>query len=283
MEKTGRVLDGSAFAESTIAVYENPVAAYAGRGVRVSRKQAGEREYLLIEFESFPTLGIRASAPDLNHRIILESIEFLSPNRFGWNEFSRELSGEGRFMDDWYSAFLMLPEAPELLDISAGRIRRGDSRVAGNEALTALRNRQERIDALTAWMTAYLKERAAFLPEFEAGRGFADQDAFEEFWEPVLFPEMVSAKKRPPEWTSATGGKQGRRQGRWQRGEDIRWSVDYTEALFPEETAENLRPVRNSGTLLRDWEEALPWIFYQFEWDAIIVSLLQEIRLSKVR
>jgi hypothetical protein len=94
---------------------------------------------------------------------------------------------------------------------------------------------------------------------------------------------MVSAKKRPPAWTAVTGGRQGQRQGRRQRGEDINWSVDYTGALFPEETAEHLRPVRNSGTLLRDWEEALPWIFYQFEWDAIIASLSQEIRLSKVR
>jgi hypothetical protein len=277
MEKAGRVLDGSVFAEKTTAVYENPVAAYAGRGVRVSRKQAGEREYLLIELDSFPTLGIRASAPDLNHRIILESIEFLSPNRYGWNEFSRELSGEGRFTDDWYSAFLAFPEAPELLDISAGRIRRGDSRIAGNEALTALRNRQERIDALTAWMTAYLEQQDPSRPESGAGQRFADQDVFEEFWKPVLLPEMVSAKKRPPAWIAVTGG------GRWQRGEDIRWSVDYTEALFLKETAENLRPVRNSGTLLRDWEEALPWIFYQFEWDAIMTSLLQEIRLSKVR
>jgi hypothetical protein len=107
-------------------------------------------------------------------------------------------------------------------------------------------------------------------------RVFEDEGAFKEFWEPILFPETVAAKKRPPEWAAAAEG------GRWQRGEDIAWSVDYTEALFASEASENLMPVRNSGTLLRDWEEALPWIFLQFEWDAIMESLLSEVRLTKV-
>jgi hypothetical protein len=276
MEKTGRVLDGSAFAEKTDAVYGNGEAGFSGGGVRVSRKRttAQDGEYILIELAAFPTLGIRASVPDSKHRIVLESLEFLSPNRDGWNIFSREISGEGHFKDEWYTAFLAIPHAPEALDISGGRILRGGVKITGDEALTALRNRGERIAALVSWMAFRLEKD-------DLSRIFEDEDAFREFWEPILFPETVPAKKRPPEWTSATGGLAG--GGRWQRGEDIAWSVDYTEALFPPETAENLRPVRNSGTLLRDWEEALPWIFYQFEWDAIMESLSSEIRLVKLK
>ena len=278
MGKTGRLLDGSAFAEKTEAVYGNGEAGFAGGEVRVSRKRlaAQNREYILIEFAAFPTLGIRASVPDRNHRIMLESLEFFSPNRDGWNVFSREISGEGRFKDEWYTAFLAIPQEPEVLDISAGRILRGGVKITGNEALTALRNRGERIAALVSWMASYLEKKYP-PPDFK------DEKAFAEFWEPILFPEMVPAKKRPSGWADAVGSGRGRRQGRWQRGEDIAWSVDYTEALFPPETADNLRPVRNSGTLLRDWEEALPWIFYQFEWDAIMASLSSEIRLVKVK
>jgi hypothetical protein len=274
MEKTGRVLDGSAFAEKTDAVYGNGEAGFSGQGVRVSRKRAAARdgEYILIELAAFPTLGIRASVPDQNHRIVLESLEFFSPNRDGWNVFSREISGEGHFKDEWYTAFLAIPEAPEVLDISGGRVLRGGVRITGNEALTALRNREERIAALVSWMASRLEGEGS-------PPGFEDQAAFAEFWEPILFPETVPAKKRPPEWADAAGNGRGRRQ----RGGDIAWSVDYTEALFPPETAENLRPVRNSGTLLRDWEEALSWIFYQFEWDAIMASLSSEIRLVKVK
>jgi hypothetical protein len=272
MEQTGRLLDGSAFAETTDAVYENESAGFSGRGVTVSRKRiaAENSEYLLIEFAAFPALAIRAAAPDRDHRIVLESLEFFGPNLNGRNVFSRELSGEGRFKDEWYTAFLALPQPPEVLDISGGMIVRGGARITGDEALAALRNRSERIDALVSWMAFRLEEN-------DPSRIFEDEGAFKEFWEPILFPETAAAKKRPPEWTSAAEG------GRRQRGEDIAWSVDYTEALFAGEAAENLRPVRNSGTLLRDWEEALPWIFLQFEWDAIMESLLSEIRLVKIK
>jgi hypothetical protein len=279
MEKTGRVLDGSAFAEKTESVYGNEEAGFAGRGVRVSRRRinAQDREYILIEFAAFPTLKLRASPPDKNNRIVLESLEFFSPNQNGWNVFSREISGAGRFKDEWYAAFLSIPRPPELLDISGGRILRNGVRVSGDEALAALRNRGERVDALVLWMAARLEGEGPF-------PGFENQGAFEKFWTPILFPETIPAKRRPPVWANAAGnGRGGRRQGRWQRGEDIFWSVDYTEALFPPGPAESLRPVRNSGTLLRDWEEALPWIFYQFEWDAIIGSLSSEIRLVKTK
>jgi hypothetical protein len=76
MEKAGRALDGSAFAEKTDAVYANDEAGFSGRGVRVSRKQitARDRDYILIGFDAFPALGIRASVPDRNHRIVLESL-----------------------------------------------------------------------------------------------------------------------------------------------------------------------------------------------------------------
>jgi hypothetical protein len=281
MEKTGRVLDGSAFAEKTEAVYENKEAGFAGRGVRVSRKRARaqDREYILIEFAAFPTLRLRASPPGGDHRIVLEALEFFSPSLDGWNVFTREISGEGRFKDEWYTAFLAIPRAPELLDISAGRVSRGGARIAGDEALTALRNRGERIEELVLWMASRLEGEGL-------SAGFESQGAFEKFWTPILFPETLPAKKRPPGWAAAGqqgSRRQGRRQGRWQRGEEISWSVDYTEALFPPGPAESLRPVRDSGTLLRDWEEALPWIFYQFEWDAIIGSLSSEIRLVKVK
>jgi hypothetical protein len=272
VEKAGHVLDGSAFAEKTESVYGNREAGFGGKGVQVSRRRikAQDREYILIEFAAFPTLRLRASPPGKDHRIVLESLEFFSPNQNGWNVFSREISGEGRFKDEWYAAFLAIPRAPELLDISGGRILRNGVKIAGDEALTALRNRGERIEALVLWMASRLEGEDPF-PDFP------NQGAFEEFWTPILFPETVPAKKRPPEWTGDWRG------GRRQRGEDISWSVDYTEALFPPGTAESLRPVRNSGTLLRDWEEALPWIFYQFEWDAIIGSLSSEIRLVKTK
>jgi len=82
-------------------------------------------------------------------------------------------------------------------------------------------------------------------------------DDFEKYWKPVLFPEMVSKRKRPAGWLQEGDV--------FLRSEDIRWNTGYTERVFSEE----LRPVRNSGTLLRDWEEALSWIYLEYEWESI--------------
>jgi subtilase family serine protease len=99
---------------------------------------------------------------------------------------------------------------------------------------------------------------------------FSSRNDFEDYWKPRLFPELVSNRKRPPEYTANTGG--------WVRADSVSWNSAYTEFLCPEELWE----LRNSGALLRDWEEALPWIYMEYSWDYIIKSL-NGINLLKVK
>ncbi|MDR2743220.1 MAG: hypothetical protein LBB98_13865 [Treponema sp.] len=277
VQKAGEVIDGSAFAEKKTAAYrtggkkqrrEKTPALGSGEGILVEKVSRKNGEGLVaIRFEALPTLRLLGSEPDAEGNFFLISLEFLCPNLSGWNEFSRELSGSGVFRlktaETGEEAILRLDGETEVLDITGGKIQRNSSLIAGDQAISALRNRQERVSALTEWMKA---RRAQ-----EDNGGYASRDAFEEYWKPILFPELVKAKARPPEWT-AEGAV-------WVRGEDVRWNAAYTEALFPEE----LRLVRNSGTLLRDWEEAAAWIYLQYEWDNILESLMHEINLVKIK
>jgi hypothetical protein len=96
-------------------------------------------------------------------------------------------------------------------------------------------------------------------------------DDFEKYWKPLLFPEIVSKKKKPSGWLQE--GDQ------FIRAEDIKWNTSYTERIFPEV----LRPVRDSGTLLSDWEEALHWIYLEYEWERIAGILSREIVLQKIK
>jgi hypothetical protein len=107
--------------------------------------------------------------------------------------------------------------------------------------------------------------------ELAGDLAFSSQAEFEAHWRGFLFPELVSPKKRPPSWSGE--------DPEWVTGEDVRWNSGYTRSVFPEA----LWGVRNSGTLLRDWEEAAAWIYLEFEWDRIIASLTKETRLIKVR
>ncbi|MFP3090204.1 hypothetical protein LQZ21_07735 [Treponema sp. TIM-1] len=255
----GRALDGSAFREKTLARYRGPAEEGLGQvEVREVRGKTGGSS-LIISSGAMPALVFRGSIPEAGEFHLI-SLGFLASHTTGWNEFTRELSGRGVFRVEGDQATLRLERPVDPLDISEGKIRQKDTRLIGEQALRALRNREERIAVLVQWMHSR-----------EAVPVFAGQKSFERYWKPILFPELVSRKKRPPAWSEAGAV--------WTRAEDIRWNTSYTGILFPEE----LRMVRNSGTLLRDWEEAAAWIYLEYEWDRMIALWGEEIQLIKVK
>jgi hypothetical protein len=254
MEKAGQAIDGSAFAQKTTALYRSQ-----GAGVEISvvENKNGERA-VIIAAAKFPMMKIRASMPDEEGNFFPLSLEFLAGNLHGWNEYTLELLGAGS-LDLGENPVRLTIEEIEPVEITAGRIHRYDTRITGAEALTALRNRRERITALAEWMTSL------------DGPSGSDIDEFEKYWKPVLFPETVSNKKKPEGWL---------REGDiFKRAEDIKWNTGYTQRVFPEE----LWPVRDSATLFRDWEEALSWIYLEYEWKNIVGLFSGEIILQKIR
>jgi hypothetical protein len=136
-----------------------------------------------------------------------------------------------------------------IVAITHGALKRDDTVIKGTEALAILQNRLDRIDALAAWMT-----------QSGYARQFADQKDFEQYWRVILLPETVSRKNRPALFAAETA---------YTTAEGYQWNTAYTALLFPpeEEIPQNaeLAKMRNSGALLRDFEEAVPWILFQYE------------------
>jgi hypothetical protein len=260
MESAGRIIDGSAFVEKQIALYralENDGNA-ADMELAVMENKEGQQS-ILISVNKFPMMKIRGSMPDVTGNFYLTSQEYLSGNVHGWNEFTLELLGAGNlFLRE--EAVMVITEEIETVQITAGRIHRYDTRITGSDALAGLRNRRERVTALVEWMFS-----------MEAPSRRQTLKEFEKYWKPVLFPEMVSKSKRPYGW---------QQEGDiYIKAEDIRWNTGYTDRTFKEE----LKPVRNSGTLLRDWEEAISWIYLEYEWENIVKLLSQEITFTKIK
>jgi hypothetical protein len=259
VEKGGQVLDGTAFAEKTLSRYQGRTREAGGVEVREVVDKQGDVS-LVIRLEDFPAIRFRGSDPLGDGNFYLTRLDYLGGNVSGWNEFALELSGTGTFAASEETAILTLAAMPEPVQISSGKIRRNETRITGAEALTSLRNRYERILALTEWMRGR-----------EGVPVMAGRDAFKAYWQPVLLPETVSKKKRPPAWDGEGA--------RWVRAEDRRWNAASTEILFPEE----LWPLRNSGALLRDWEEALEWIYFEYSWEKIGISFSGEISIELFR
>ncbi|WP_461255040.1 hypothetical protein [Treponema sp. R80B11-R83G3] len=257
MEKTGQVLDGSAFKFKTLSVYKTSGKEENQQEIKISVVEKKDKEKsIIITLENFPMIKLLGSFPDEDGVFILTTLEFLSGSVHGWNEYVMELTGTGnlKFED---TAILKIEEI-EPVKITKGRVQRYDTRLTGNEALSALRNRRERILALTDWLS----------PSHEKGKKIDD---FERFWQPILLPETVSKEKRPNGWIQG--------EDQFQKADSIKWNTGYTERTFPEE----LWPIRNSGTLLRDWEEAIGWIYLEYEWKNIVELLSKEIILNKIK
>jgi len=257
VEKAGRVLDGSALVEKKTAVYRTVKQKGTAAGIEIKevRNKDGEHS-VIITLQQFPSIKIRGTMPNEQGNFFLTSFDYLGGGVHGWNEYRMELFGSGNMTLSESSALFSIYPEIETVQISSARIRRYDTRITGTEALTNLRNRRERIVALAEW----LNNREDTLLSQEGVSQFSLKE-FETYWKPILFPETVSKKKRPEGW---------QREGdQWIKAEDIRWNTSYTERVFPEP----LRNIRNSGTMLRDWEEALDWIYLECEWGRIVELL----------
>jgi len=256
MEKAGRALDGSAFKFKTVSVYETADKNKSQIKVSIVQNKSKEKS-IVIALEDFPMIKLSGSFPDENGSFLINELEFLAGSTHGWNEYTLELMGTGKLkFED--SAALSVEEI-ETVQITKGRIQRYDTRLTGNEALSALRNRYERVLALSEWMMSLTPAKGLSI------------DDFKDYWEPILLPEMTSKRNRPDGWL-IDGDK-------FTAADDIKWNTGYTERKFPEE----LRAIRNSGTLLRDWEEAISWIYLEYEWQNIVELLSKENILIKIK
>jgi hypothetical protein len=258
MEKAGQGLDGSVLKLKKLSVYESSDDNESQLEIEISVVQNKSKEKsIIITIEEFPMIKILGSFPDEEGAFFLTALEFLAGSTHGWNEYSLELMGTGKLkLEDTVTLKI---EEIEAVQITKGRIHRYDTRLTGAEALAVLRNRRERILALSEWMSSLNLAKGRSINEFE------------EYWQPVLFPEMVSKKKKPDGWVQDTD--------KYQTADSIKWNTGYTERKFPEE----LWVIRNSGTLLRDWEEAVSWIYLEYEWENIVKLLSKENIFTKTK
>jgi hypothetical protein len=255
VEVTGRTLDKSVPSEERMAVYNTGKKKRTPPEMEMQqmRNKAGELS-IAISLGKYPAMKIRGTMPDIDGVFNLVSLDYLGGNTQGWNEFRLDLVGQGSLAMSKDTAILSINGEIEPVQISWGRIRRYDTRITGTDALANLRNRRERILALTEWML----DREESLPATEL-------KGFETYWKPILFPEISPTKKRPEGWQQEGDA--------WVKAEDIRWNAGYTERIFSEET---LRPIRDSGTMLSDREEAADWIYLEYGWNRILETLSRE-------
>jgi hypothetical protein len=171
------------------------------------------------------------------------------------DEAAGKLSYSQAFYRGWLEFTADYTADEGIVTITRGALKRDDTVITGTEALGILQNRLDRIDALAAWMA-----------QSGYARPFVDQKDFEEYWRAILLPETVSRKKRPARFAAEAATVPA---------EGYQWNTAYTAFLFPLDKEDKeggtspqnaeLAKMRDSGALLRDFEEAVPWIEFQYQ------------------
>lgn len=186
----------------------------------------------------------------------------------GWTEGSLECSGtffleEGK--DGW--TFHKIDEL-SLWDVSTGAIRYYDTYYRGDDGLRKVKHRMDRMREVNK----FLIEEKKF-PPINDWKGFS-KDAVS-----YLFPEtkrLFRRKDRKHIFSETNNLYESSARDRV-LGADIYWNTGYTDKILPE----HLVPLRNSGTLWRDYEEAGSLFFslYNIEYffnDVLAGAVLKE-------
>ncbi|GAH54879.1 unnamed protein product, partial [marine sediment metagenome] len=176
----------------------------------------------------------------------------------GWTDAYYEASGHIVFQeqnDQWTAE---TTDTFELWGISKGEIRYYDAYFRGDEGLWKVKNRIDRIRRLNRF---FKDDRRT--PVF-----YPDKKGFVREIVPFLFPEAkktfnIIERKR---LFSETNLLYDQSEGEMVEGASLFWNTEYSQNILPEQ----LIPLRDSGTLWRDFEEASGLIYSLYNLEYIV-------------
>ncbi len=183
--------------------------------------------------------------------ILVEDLAWFDNWHDGWTE--AVIPCEGRIVAKKEGAgwSVRVTEPVLLARASKATIRYRDALLRGNDARDLLDRRVLRIRSACDFLRTRLEGREFALYDTE------ERDhrhaSFRHAAGMVLFPEVYGyAEGAKPADGETEGGS------RYRKGEGLRWDTLYSERELPAE----LREVRDSGTLWRDWEETGRMFYY---------------------
>jgi hypothetical protein len=194
----------------------------------------------------------------------------------GWTEGEYNAIGKLKFHSGDGGAHCTVIDKFEIGEIEKGTIRFYDDFLMGEKGLDAVRNRFDRIQAVNS----YLKTKG--FREFYNHAWLdkkPDRISFKSGTLKFLFPELAI--------NSALTGKDVSSDLKITNPlkeislkETVAWNKLYTQKTFPD----NLKEVRNSGTMLRDYEEALKLFYMDYNMDYYFGKVLEnEVFKEKIK
>ena len=182
----------------------------------------------------------------------IDGVRWFESRINGWTEASFAAYGSLRLIPVGRSWKAEIVERPVIDGVAEAEILYRRKGHYGDRAVDIVRRRWLRSLSVADHLRSLPDADGGTFGEPGRSRRSSASETFAENVGPRLFPEIYG----PPKGRrKADAG-----QGSWAEG--VRWDTSYTEAAFPPE----LHEVRNSGTLLRDFEESPGLIYLAYLW-----------------
>ncbi|MBN2531480.1 MAG: hypothetical protein JXB88_01245 [Spirochaetales bacterium] len=225
--------------------------------VLTQKQESGKKTIATFTSPLFPAVTIYGEIEEQEYGFVyyMTKVRLIANWPNGWTEGNYEASGKLLFtkVDERFTCHIEDPF--KLWDITSGEIRYYNIYYRKEDGLVKVKNRVDRLCEISRFLKerglspvyGHIKQKTMY------GPGFTGEII------PFLFPERKNFSKLekegllPDEYYKTKGNFPV--QTVW--GADLSWRTDYTSVVFPE----HLVPLRNSGTLWRDYEEA-PLLFF---------------------
>ncbi len=203
--------------------------------------------------------------------LYINTMKFLVNWPNGWTEGEANVNAKIKLFKEENYYKCNVEENFEFFEITKGRIRFQDDYYYDEKGLTNVKNRFDRIIAVNQ----FLKKQPDFpeffyTPLFNSKLGLSYNNKVKKLLFPELSPDSIIYKDKEFKVTDPSSDLV--------LAETILWNKKYTDKVFPEE----LREVRNSGTMLRDYEESLELCFAEYNLNYFFNKFLPEQKLTLV-
>jgi hypothetical protein len=190
VEKGGEALNGEAFKYKQLALYRGGSKGSYVEAELVKNKKDGEKG-LLMSAEEYPGFVLNLSTPGVKNGVIFNSVKILTSSVYGWNEISLQLLGAALFSPsfDGETAVFSIETMPERVEIVSGELRYNENHLSGEESLTQLKKRRERILYLCQWMKDYEHKWPRREPPESAEEKRDEINYFADYWRPLSLKE----------------------------------------------------------------------------------------------
>ena len=201
---------------------------------------------------AFTLRGTVSNPDEKTMQIVLNECSIWSHTGTGWISGTSEIYGIIRVTESNGICRIEAGDIPEFSEVKKAKIRYSSNLITGSKAVLQLEWQLERIRSVNEFL-----KQTGKLPDYFSHSWMFDRydESYQKKIKDILMPELTMHPVLKNNEFKPVPGSPG-----YIITEDTAWNIRYTETVFPQ----HLKPLRNTGVMRKDFEEAFPIMFSDY-------------------